>query len=66
MVEVLPVVIGALGSIKKEFDWWLGKLGITDNVGVMEKTALLRIASMLRKALEMQRTYHSISIPHLL
>ena len=66
MVEVLPVVIGALGSIKKEFDWWVGRLGITDNVEVMEKTALLRIASILRKVLQMQRTDHSVSIGHLL
>ena len=40
MVEVVPVVVGALGNVAKEFDGWIGKLGITSNVGVMQKTAL--------------------------
>ena len=34
-VEVVPIVIGALGCITKEFDRWIEKLGITYNVGVM-------------------------------
>ena len=62
MVEVIPVVIGALGSVKKEFDGWIEKLGITNNVRVMLKTALLGTASILRKVLEMQRRNHSISL----
>ena len=53
MVEVVPVVIGALGSVTKQFDWWIGKLGIPFNVGVMQKTALLGTARILRKVLEM-------------
>ena len=40
MVEVVPTVIGAFGNGTKEFDGWIGKLGITNNVGVMQKTAL--------------------------
>ena len=28
-VEIVPVVIGARGSVSAEFDWWMGKLGIT-------------------------------------
>ena len=40
-VEIIPVVIGALGSFSAEFDRWMGKLGITCNMGVMQKTALL-------------------------
>ena len=52
-VEVVPVVIGALGSVTKEFDRWIGKLGITFNVGVVQKTALLGTARILRKVLEM-------------
>ena len=35
MVEVVPPVKGALRSVTKEFDRWIGKLGITYNVGVM-------------------------------
>ena len=53
MVEVVPVVIGALGSVTKGFDGWIGKLGIPFNVGVMQKTALLGTARILRKVLEM-------------
>ena len=52
-VEIVPVVIGALGSVSAEFDRWMGKLGIKCNVGVMQKTALLGTARILRKVLEM-------------
>ena len=53
MAELVPVVIGALGIVTKEFDGWIEKLGITNNVGVMQKTALLGTARILRKVLEM-------------
>ena len=52
-VEVVPVVKGALGSVTKEFDGWTEKLGLTNNVGVMQKIALLGTARILRKVLEM-------------
>ena len=47
-VKIVPVMIGTLGSVSAEFDRWMGKLGITCNVGVMQKTARI-----LRKVLEM-------------
>ena len=62
MAEVLPVVIGALGSVTKEFDGWFEKLRITYNVGVMQKTALLGTARLLRKVLEMSRRNHSVRL----
>ena len=37
VVEVVSVVIGALGSVIKGFDRWIEKLGIPLNVGVMQK-----------------------------
>ena len=52
-VEIVPVVIGALVSASAEFDRWMGKLGITCNVGVMQMTALLGTARILRKVLGM-------------
>ena len=61
-VEIVPVVIGALGSVSAEFDRWMGKLGITCNVGVMQKTALLGTARILRKVLEMQRREYPVSL----
>ena len=53
MVEIVPVVIGAHGCVTKEFDEWIEKLRITNKVGVMQKTALLGTARILRKVLEM-------------
>ena len=53
MVEVVPVVIGAFGSVTKEYDKWIEKLEIIKNVRVMKKTALLGTAKILRKVLEM-------------
>ena len=53
IIEVVPVVIGAIGGVTKEFERWIEKLGKTYNVGVMQKTNLLGTASILRKVLEM-------------
>ena len=47
-MEVVPVVIGALGSVTKDFEKWISKLGIRYN-RLMQKTALLRTARILRK-----------------
>ena len=52
MLEVVPIVIGALGCITKEFDRWIENLGITCSVGVTQKAALLGTARILRKVLE--------------
>ena len=53
MVEAVPVVIGVLGSVTEEFGGWIEKLGITNHVGMMQKIALLGIAKISRKVLEM-------------
>ena len=52
-VQVVPVVIGALGSVTQGFDKWIEKLGIPCNIAVMQKTALLGTARILTKVLEM-------------
>ena len=52
-VEIVPVFVGALGSVSAEFERWMGKLGITCNVGVMQKSVLFRTTRILRKLLEM-------------
>ena len=52
-VQLVPVVIGALGSVTKDSDKWMEKLGIPGDVGVVQKTALLGMARILRKVLEM-------------
>ena len=51
MVEVVPVVIEALGSVTKGFDRWIENLGIPFNAEVMQKTALFGTARILRKVL---------------
>ena len=53
MLEVMPVLIRALGSATKEFDRWNEKLRITNNIGVMQITAFLGTARILTKFLEM-------------
>ena len=61
-VEIVSVVKGAFGSISAEFDRWMGKLGITCNVGVMQKGAFLRPEIILRKVSEMQSREYSVSL----
>ena len=49
------VVVGALGAVSKNLDTWLDKLGInniTINTGLLQKTALLGTARILRKVLD--------------
>ena len=53
MVQVVPVVMGALRKVTKEFDGWIEKLRVTNNVGVMQKTVLLETARILKKLMEM-------------
>ena len=51
-VTVIPVVIGSLGVVAKEFDKWIEKIGINLRAGHVQKTALLGTARILRKVLE--------------
>ena len=50
--RIVSVVIGDLGSVTKELDRWIEKLRITNNVGVMQNTALLGTVRILGKAFE--------------
>ena len=52
-LEVVPVVVGALGVVvSNKLDAWLEKLGVTIRTGLLQKTALLGTARILRKLLE--------------
>ena len=53
MVDIVPAVIGDRVSVTKEVYGWIEKLGITNNVALMQKNALLGTAKILRKVLEM-------------
>ena len=48
---VVPVVIGALGSVPKKFHDHFYKLDIGKNIVPLQKSALLGTASILRKVL---------------
>ena len=52
-IEVVPVVVGALGCISKGFSGWMDILGIKLNIGMVQKSVLLGTARILRKVLNM-------------
>ena len=52
---MVPVAVGALGVVSKRLDTLLDKLGITIRTGLLQKTALLGTARILRKVLERGR-----------
>ena len=51
-MELVPVVVGALGVVTSRLDEWLEKLGVTIRRRLLHKTALLGTARILRKLLE--------------
>ena len=51
-VEVVSVVVSTLGCVARGFDDWVDKLGIKTNLHLLQKTALLETARVLRKVLE--------------
>ena len=50
--KVVPVVVGALGSVSKKLAGQLEQLGIKDRTRTMQKSALLGSAHILRKVLD--------------
>ena len=50
-VKVVPVVIGALGSIPKKMIYFLEQLKIRTDMRVLQNSALLETAHILRKVL---------------
>ena len=53
-VEVVPVVVAAVGCINKGFSGRMDTLGIKLNVGMVQKSVLLGTATIFRKVLDMQ------------
>ena len=52
-VTVIPVVIGALGCISNCFESYMEKIGVEVKLQVVQKTALLGTANILRKTLSL-------------
>ena len=51
-VEVIPVVIGALGTVKKHFEKWIEKLDSELTIETLQKSCLLGTAKIIRKVLD--------------
>ena len=51
-VKVVPIVVGGLGTIPKKLQKHLSNLGIQISAGLLQKTALLGTARILRKVLD--------------
>ena len=52
-VIVIPVVIGALGAISVNFKEYMKRIGVNVKLEVIQKTALLGTAKILRKVLSL-------------
>ena len=51
-VKIIPLVIGSLGAISKQFGNRLKQIGITARAAQVQKTVLLGMVRILRKVLE--------------
>ena len=52
-MKVIPLVVGSVGAIPKQFGNRLKQIGITVGTAQVQKTVLLGTARILRKVLEM-------------
>ena len=52
-VEVIPIVVGALGVVTKKIQKWLKKIGVEIRTELLQKTTLLGTARILRRVLQM-------------
>ena len=50
-VEIIPIVVGALGAVSKQFEAYVEAIGIKMNVEHAQKTTLLGSARILRLVL---------------
>ena len=51
-MKIIPLVVGSLGAIPKQFDNRLTQTGTAAGTAQVQKTVLLRRARILRKVLE--------------
>ena len=50
--QIVPLVIGTLGSMPKDLEHWLEMIGIKPRMNDLQKTVILQSARILRKVLE--------------
>lgn len=53
-IKIIPVVIGALGSVSPQLDKWLQLIGMTNYLQTIQKACLLGTARILRKVMDME------------
>ena len=53
-VEVIPVVIGALGTVTKHFEKWIEKLDMDLTIEALQKPCLLGTLRIIRKVFDMK------------
>ena len=51
---IIPVVIGALGTVTKDFEKWLEKLDLDLKIEALKKACLLGTAKVIQKVLDMK------------
>ena len=54
-VEVIPIVIGPLGTVTKYFEKWIEKLDLQLTIEAVQKPCLLGTTRITRKMLDMKR-----------
>ena len=50
-VTVVPIMIGALGTVSKDKEKWLAEIGVTCRLESLQRACLLGTARILRKVL---------------
>ena len=53
-VKVIPVAIGALGTVTKQFEKWIDKLDLGLMIEAFQKPCLLGMARIVQKMLDMK------------
>ena len=53
-VKVIPVVIEALGTVKKHFEKWIEKLDLDLTIKALQKPCVLGTARIIRKVLNIK------------
>ena len=51
-IEVIPIVVGALGAVSRKLGNWIEKLDVDIRIELLQKTALFGTARTLRRSLE--------------
>ena len=51
--QIIPIVLGALGTIPKRLEEYLEKLGVPDVIGSLQKSVLISTAAILRRVLSL-------------